>query len=679
MPSRAWRSVDPALYSAKTCAAALLALWISLMVGLPMPFWAMTTAYIVSNPLSGATRSKAIYRVAGTVIGATAAVVMVPLLVDWPILLSAAMAAWVGCCLTVSLLDRSPRAYVVMLAGYTSAIIAFPSVDAPSGIFDLAAARVTEIVLGIVCSTLMHSLVFPRSVGSALVPRLHRWLGDAEHWLAETLDGNDRGALAQNRQQLAVDAVECALMAMHIPYDTSHWREATRVLRGLLDRILLLMPLLSGLADRQRALGSQPDSEVEGASALVRDWLAAGSQPDGMPLLGAEPDAEAPDPDWRALLVISFRVRLAQIVVTLAQCRQLLAHLEDPHTPIPADIKLTAAGDMRLHTDTLFAVLSGISAAMAIVLCCALWITTSWPDGGTAAALTAVFCCLFASLDNPVPVILRFGSAMVASIPIAGLYLFAILPRVDGFWELTAVLAPPLLVIGYFLPSPRFGTLALAWIMGFCSALALQENFSASFDHFVNSNIGQLVAVILAVGTTAGIRNLGADFAVGRSIRALHTELIALASAPSAPRPEVALARSIDQLAILSQRMSIAGPSAAANEGLREVRLAMNIVDIQQLREAAAPRLRIALGRLLRKAAQQFAKLRSSQGEFTASPEVLLQIDRVLRVILAEPPLVGQPLAPDRTRKLAALVAFRSNLFPDAPAFRANTAGQAVA
>jgi uncharacterized membrane protein YccC len=37
-------------YSAKTAFAALLALWISLFVGLPMPFWAMSTAYIVSSP-----------------------------------------------------------------------------------------------------------------------------------------------------------------------------------------------------------------------------------------------------------------------------------------------------------------------------------------------------------------------------------------------------------------------------------------------------------------------------------------------------------------------------------------------------------------------------------------------------------------------------------------------------
>jgi hypothetical protein len=39
-----------------------------------------------------------------------------------------------------------------MLAGYTAAIIGFPSVNRPEAVFDVAQARVTEIVLGITCA-----------------------------------------------------------------------------------------------------------------------------------------------------------------------------------------------------------------------------------------------------------------------------------------------------------------------------------------------------------------------------------------------------------------------------------------------------------------------------------------------------------------------------------------------
>jgi uncharacterized membrane protein YccC len=59
----------------------------------------------------------------GTLIGATAAVVMVPNLAGASVLLVLAMATWSAICLYR--LDRTPRSYVFMLAGYTAALIGF--------------------------------------------------------------------------------------------------------------------------------------------------------------------------------------------------------------------------------------------------------------------------------------------------------------------------------------------------------------------------------------------------------------------------------------------------------------------------------------------------------------------------------------------------------------------------
>ena len=116
----------------KTFAAAMLALYVALSIGLNRPYWAMTTVYIVSQPLTGAVRSKAVYRLLGTVVGAAVRVVLVPNLVDAPEILCAALAMWIGVCLYVSLLDRVPHSYLFMLAGYTTSLIGVPSVTAPS-------------------------------------------------------------------------------------------------------------------------------------------------------------------------------------------------------------------------------------------------------------------------------------------------------------------------------------------------------------------------------------------------------------------------------------------------------------------------------------------------------------------------------------------------------------------
>jgi uncharacterized membrane protein YccC len=113
------------LFSLKCFMASMLALYVSLAAGLPRPFWAMMTAYIVASPFSGRGALKALFRVCGTLIGSTATILMVPRMANAPELLSLALACWVGLCLYVSLLDRTPRSYVFMLAGYTAGLIGF--------------------------------------------------------------------------------------------------------------------------------------------------------------------------------------------------------------------------------------------------------------------------------------------------------------------------------------------------------------------------------------------------------------------------------------------------------------------------------------------------------------------------------------------------------------------------
>src|SRR5258705_13011641 len=89
-------SVREWLFSAKTFAAAMLALYIGLAFQLPRPYWAMASVYIVSNPFVGATRSKALYRALGTAIGAAGAVLVVPPFGESPYLFGVTGGLWWG-------------------------------------------------------------------------------------------------------------------------------------------------------------------------------------------------------------------------------------------------------------------------------------------------------------------------------------------------------------------------------------------------------------------------------------------------------------------------------------------------------------------------------------------------------------------------------------------------------
>ncbi|MBN9116049.1 MAG: FUSC family protein, partial [Pandoraea sp.] len=48
-----WPSSRDWIFSIKAFLASMLALYIALALGLPRPYWAMATVYIVSHPLTG--------------------------------------------------------------------------------------------------------------------------------------------------------------------------------------------------------------------------------------------------------------------------------------------------------------------------------------------------------------------------------------------------------------------------------------------------------------------------------------------------------------------------------------------------------------------------------------------------------------------------------------------------
>jgi uncharacterized membrane protein YccC len=233
-------------------------------------------------------------------------------------------------------------------------------------------------------------------------------------------------------------------------------------------------------------------------------------------------------------------MRLAEAVTALSESHALMARLRDPDAPLSPALETEAAraGRRRMHADLPLALLSGAAAAIAILLSCAAWIVAGWGDGAAAPVMAAVFCCFFAAMDDPVPAIKSFGVFSLLSLPLSALYMFAVLPSIDGFPLLVLVMAPPLIFLGLYIPNPATMGAALAVLMGFCNALALQETFSADFASFLNANLGQFVGLLAAIMVTAGLRSMGADASARRLLGRTWRGLARLArAAPRRSRP----------------------------------------------------------------------------------------------------------------------------------------------
>jgi uncharacterized membrane protein YccC len=668
-----------AIFSINSFAAAMLALYIAFSIGLPRPYWAMLTVYITVQPLSGALRSKAVYRVVGTFMGGVASVALVPNLVNSPIVLSLALAAWVGFCLYISLLDRTPRSYMFMLAGYTAGIIGFPSVTAPDTIFDTALSRVEEITLGIVCATVVHTIFFPRSVLAFINQRIKTILQDAEHWAIETwapdvLTGERYLSLAKDREKLAAEITELYILSTHLPFDTANHLPTTQAVNALQDRLSLLLPLASAVEDRRRALkavgGMTPN--IIDLFNRVRDWVASGNKGTREEALALHEACDAARPelglgaDWAALLKASLLARMGELVDDWQDARELAAYIASPDRPLPRKLtdRLSATGTRVLHRDHGLAFLSGFASFAAILACCAFWIATAWPEGAVAPLAAAIFSSFFAAQDDPAPSIRKFMISTFISYPFATGYIFAVFPAIDGFPMLVAVLAPLFLILGALQGNPPTFPVAIALILGVCNALALQEVFTENFPQFTGNFIAQIIGIWSALVSTQLFRSIGAEFSARRIVHFAWRDLAVNAAA----KPEDCIDRSVwtskmlDRLGLLIPRLGlIERPDAvlASADLLNDLRIGLNVADLQQARRTAAPDAERSIAHVLTALATSFRKMHIGKPR-PVQARLLIEIDEAIGDVSAE------VFSPERDTCLWALAGLRRNLFPSA-------------
>jgi uncharacterized membrane protein YccC len=664
------------LFALKSFAAAMLSLWIAMRIGLPRPFWALMTSYIVAAPFSGPTRSKGLYRAGGTVLGAIATLVLVPPLANAPELLSLAIALWLGACLYLSLLDRTPRSYFFMLSGYTAVLIAFPTVGDPGAIFDIALARVQEIVLGITCATLVHSLVFPQGFGPLLLARLDLALRDAQHWIADALGPAANTRLDRDRRALAEDITELRLMATHLPFDTSNLRWTENAVLALQDRLARMVPLLSAIEDRLRALRQMGALDESSRWRALLDRISAwtGSRrgqtrPGDEEQLRRDIDALAPaidrDADWQALIELNLAARLRSLIDTAAESATLRRQIDaGVHgAPPPAVRPLAGVAPHALHADRGMALLSAAAAVITCLSACAFWILTAWPQGGNAVLWAAIQCSLFAAQDDPVPFINNFLKYLVFSIPVSALYLLVLLPAVQTFEMLTLVCALAFVPLGVYLARPATYPKAMPFLFGVGGTLALQDINAENLLSFTNNMLAQIFGLTAAAIVTGLFRSVGADWSARRVLKAGWRELAGMGSGERVTSVPEFAARMVDRIALLTPRLALVRKQQGleAADALIDLRTGLNMAWLQAARSELG-RSQAALWPLMEHLSQHFAaRPRVDPAE---DERLLASLDNALRSVAAAAPSKA------RTDALVALAGLRRDLFPNAPPYQ---------
>lgn len=587
-PSAALRSDGQAvIYAAKSFAAAMLAYYLALSIGLQRPSWAIITVYIVSQTSAGASLSRSVYRLVGTVVGAAATVIIVPTFVNQPILCSVVLALWIAGSLCLSLLERTPRGYAFLLAGYTASLIGFPAVSAPGTIFDLAVTRVEEIAIGILCAGLIHRFVLPVRIAGRFNSTLAQTLATARQRIADTLAGKP---VAAETLRLALSLQFLQGINHHLPWDNGLSVPHRQARKAIHDRLARLLIVNGELYDRLQRSGPPPD-DLQALLAEAEAWLtgpqAARSAPSADGLLSRcerlivryAADAQTMDEALR----LSLARHLAEAIRLLQESERLAKAVYRRRSPaLPPDAG--AAKGYVFHRDPLSALRTSFGAFVIILSGCLIWIGSAWPDGGTAVSILGVCCSLFASFDAPAAHLVKYLIGCVWGVLFSLLYSFVLLPQMNEFALLAAVLAPVYLLAGSLQARPATTFMA----MGITLTLPILCELGASYRGDFATAINTALALFIAVGYAAfGMRLLQtvqAETAIRRLLTLCQRDIRRAARGRLAHNAHRWTNLMIDRTALLLPRLPQSGPAAGQllDKMLRDIRTGLAVIHLRR-------------------------------------------------------------------------------------------------
>lgn len=582
-PARDW------FYGVRTFAASMIALYIALLMQLPRPYWAMATVYIVSSPFVGPTSSKALYRALGTLLGAGGAILLVPPLVQSPLLLSVAIALWTGTLLFLSLNLRTANNYVLMLAGYTLPMIALAVVDNPLAVFDVASSRAQEICLGIVCAAMVGAIFWPRRLAPVVVGSMGSWFNEAirysDTYLAREVAADKIGGM---RASMVATFNSLELMIGQLGHEGAgpHTLKNARELRG---RMIHLLPVIDALDDALVALeGRAPAqfAQIQPLLAEARQWLQASAEDASASRWSAlrdklerlQPSAAALD-QRPELLLSNALYRLTEWVDLWQDCCTLQHALRnDDATPWRAAYRHWRLGRLTPFFDRGLMLYSVFSTVTAIIVACGLWIGLGWNDGASAVILAAVACSFFAAMDDPAPQIYRFFFWTLMSVIFSSVYLFLVLPNLHDFPMLVLAFAIPFICVGTLTVQPRFYLGTLLTIVNTATFISIQGAYDADFFTFLNANLAGPVGLLFAFIWTLLLRPFGVELAAKRMTRFAWRDIVEMTQPATLAEQRQVGVQMLDRLMQHLPRLSQTGQDSGV--ALRDLRVGLNLLDL---------------------------------------------------------------------------------------------------
>ncbi|MDQ9950049.1 MULTISPECIES: FUSC family protein [Acinetobacter] len=587
------------IFALKTFIAGMLALFVSFELDLINPMWSIGTVLIIANPYSGMVSSKCVYRVVGTIGGAVIALTLTPHLINTPWIFTVVLSLWVGFALYVSLLDRTPRSYAFMLAGYSTAMIVFNAITYIDqyNIFDIALARVIEISIGVISSAVVSATILPMHIGSAIKQRVIKALKDTENLFANLLNTDSQQNNTQLLAAITRDTTDIHALAVHLSYEKGELHGMTKPLQEMLHQISMVVANLVALSERIKQLQELRFIEthaekLQQLSAHVVQFLEQKDLIIDENILQLPDDFES---DFASLmesasthqqvLVAAMKMDVRHFISNVLAVKVLWQRIQQGNKEIPDNITPMTTKYPSLHRDHGVAIRGGISAVLITFIVTGVWIVSGWKAGFMMAQMGAVTACILTALDNPVPVLRIFIWGSIASAVLVFIYAFGIFPHVTTFWELGLVLLPMFLFAVSMMANQMLMPVGMVLGINTMMGLNLHNAYSMDAVSYLDSSFAMILGVLVSLIVIDVVRAMSPDTSASR-ILALHYRAMRQAIyLPYGLDFKVHLRSMLDRIGILNSKMVQSDEiKASIQQALIE---SSSIVDLSRLQELA--------------------------------------------------------------------------------------------
>ncbi|MDF7650209.1 FUSC family protein [Pantoea sp. Acro-805] len=482
-------------YALRNAIAMCLALTIAYGLQLDEPYWAMTSAAVVSFPTVGGAISKSLGRIVGSLLGATAALLIAGHTLNEPWLFAFFMSAWLAFCTWIANHYQNNVAYAFSLAGYTAAIIAFSSVNITdvTQLWDITQARVCEVISGILCAGLMMMILPSTSDGNTLMTSLRqmhaRLLDHAVLLLQQSSTDNVRTA----HENVISQILTMNLLRIQAFWSHYRYRRQNNVLNYVLHQQLRLTSVLSSL---RRMLLNWPDAPPELYRA-IQQLLHELAQPQcdkyrlALILRSVTPQATG---DFRQRAFVQRLRYFCWVYLNVNRWIRLIERAD-------ADTRFQPpyAPSLARESDSAEASWSALRTFSVIMLGCAFWIGTQWDVGAAALTLTAIACVLYSSAPSPSGSVSLLLKTLLWLSVFSFLLQYGLMVQISALWQFMLLLFPLLLTLQLFKLQQK--TRAGMWgqfIVFMGSFIAVTNPPDWDYQSFLNDNLAKVCGVLLA-------------------------------------------------------------------------------------------------------------------------------------------------------------------------------------